>query len=256
MVRVLQSFARWGRSVTGLRFGKRRRDPHCTASKIRVARFEQLEIRNPLTASPAPDIHLGAVYLEPASGNDETPNVIQVTFQGGAPGTQLNQIVINGDKDHNGKYSSGEVFFDTAPGGQGVFGSSPFHVVQANGFTVIGFQVTDGGQQLVINLQGFTAGDKLVFSIDVDEAQFVDPADGSVDVNAVVEGNEFQRSILTGSFTAPHFQDATGSACIGMSMTRISPMRTPRLAQRLTCLRIVTFHLRPLINPISPLAPC
>ena len=182
------------------------------ASKVRVTRFEQLEIRNPLTASPTPDIHLGAVYLDPASGDDQSPNVIQVSFQGGAAGTQLNQIIINGDKDHNGKYSSGEIMFDTAPGGQGVFGSSPFHVVQANGFTVTGFQVVDGGQQLVINLQGFTAGDKLIFSIDVDETQFVDPEDGSVDVNAVVEGNEFQRSIMNGSFSAPHYQDTTGSA--------------------------------------------
>ncbi len=209
---ILRNFARWGKSMTGMRFGKRRCDPHCMAAKLRVTRFEQLEIRNPLTASPTPDIHLGAVYLDPASGNDQSPNVIQVTFQGGSPGTQLNQIIINGDKDHNGKYSSGEILFDTAPGGQGVFGSSPFQIVQANGFTVIGFQVVDGEQQLVINLQGFTAGDKLIFSIDVDEAQFVDPEDGSVDVNAVVEGNEFQRSIMTGSFTAPHFQDTTGSA--------------------------------------------
>src|SRR5262249_36181837 len=115
-------------------------------------------------------------------------------------------------KDQNGKYSSGEVFFDIAAGGQGVIASSPVKIVQANGFTVNGIQVVDGGQQIVFNLSGFAAGDKLVFSIDVDEVQFVDPADGTFDVNAVVEGNEFQRSILTGSFTAPHFQNASGAA--------------------------------------------
>ena len=155
---------------------------------------------------------MGAVYLEPASGDDGSANLIQVTFEGVRPGTQLTQLVINGDKDQNGKYSSGEIFFDTAAGGQGVFASSALKVVQSTGFNVNSVQVVDGGQQLVFNLSGFVAGDKLVFSVDVDEVQFVDPTDGSIDVNAVVEGNEFQRSIITGSFTAPHFQDASGSA--------------------------------------------
>ena len=46
---------------------------------------------------------------------------------------------------------------------------------------------------------------------DVDEVQFVDSSTGQFDVNAVVEGDEFQRSILTGNFTAPHYHDATAS---------------------------------------------
>ena len=211
VVSILRSFARFGRSLLRGRPLAPRTDRHCAASKQHTSRFEQLEERKPLTANPFPDIHLGAVYLEPASGNDASPNVIQVTFQGGAPGTQLTQIVINGDKDHNGQYSSGEIFYDTAPGGEGVFASAPFHIVQANGFTVKNVQVSDGGQQLVIDLQNFVAGDKLVFSIDVDEVQFVDSSTGEVDVNAVVEGDEFQRSILTGNFTAPHYHDATAS---------------------------------------------
>jgi len=210
-VSILRSFARFGRSLLDGRPFAPRTDRHCAASKQHTSRFEQLEERKPLTANPFPDIHLGAVYLEPASGNDASPNVIQVTFQGGAPGTQLTQIVINGDKDHNGRYSSGEIFFDTAQGGQGVFNSAPFHIVQANGFTVKNVQVSDGGQQLIIDLQNFVAGDKLVFSIDVDEVQFVDSSTGEVDVNAVVEGDEFQRSTLTGNFTAPHYHDAMAS---------------------------------------------
>ena len=208
---ILQSFNRLGQFIRTGRMW-RRDDAHCVASKLRICKFENLEVRNPLTANPFPDIHLGSVYLEPATGDDSSPNIIQVSFQGGAPGTQLTQIIINGDKDGNGQYSSGEVFFDTAPGGQGVFGSHPFQVVQSNGFTVTGFQVADGGQQLVINLNNFVAGDKLIFSIDVDEVNFV-PSDGSPpDINAVVEGDEFQRSIMTGTFTAPHYQDVTGHA--------------------------------------------
>src|SRR5205085_10688168 len=80
------------------------------------------------------------------------------------------------------------------------------------GSTVANAQVADGGQQISFELQGLVAGDKLIFSIDVDEVQFVDPTDGSVDVNAVVEGNEFQRSTMTGSFVAPHFHNVSGSA--------------------------------------------
>ena len=208
---IFLNFARLGRFLIGRR-KLRRDDAHCRAGKLHICGYEPLEVRNPLSANPFPDVHLGSVYLEPAGGNDTVPNEIQVTFQGGAPGTQLTHLVINGDKDHNGTYSSGEVFFDTAPGGMGVFGSSPLHIVSANGFTVTNAQVVDGGQQIAFDLQGFVAGDKLVFSIDVDEVQYVDPQSGQIDVNAVVEGDEFQRSIMTGSFTAPHYQDTQGNA--------------------------------------------
>ena len=173
-----------------------------------------MEIRNPLTASPIAPVHLGSVYLEQASGDDTLPNLIKVTFAGGAPGTQLKQLVIDGDKDQNGTYSSGEVFFDTAAGGLGVFKSNPFQVDAGNttgGIQVTSFTVADGGQKLIINFSGFDVGDQFAFTIDVDEAQFVDPQTGDVDVNAVVEGNEFQRSIMTGTFVAPHYFDATGS---------------------------------------------
>ncbi len=123
---IIRNFARLGRFMFGERWF-RLDDPHCTSKKVRACRFEQLEIRNPLTASPLP-VHLGSVYLEQASGDDSAPNVIKVTFAGGAPGTQLKQLVIDGDKDGNGTYSSGEVFFDTAAGGMGVFKSNPFQV--------------------------------------------------------------------------------------------------------------------------------
>ncbi|HZZ27829.1 MAG TPA: hypothetical protein VFE46_07445, partial [Pirellulales bacterium] len=119
---ILQSINRLGRLFRGDRFW-RRDDPHCAANRLRVCGFEHLEVRNPLTVSPLP-IHLGSTYLEPASGDDSKPNVILVSFQGGAPGTQLTQLVIDGDKDQDGKFSSGEVFFDTAPGGWGDFDSN------------------------------------------------------------------------------------------------------------------------------------
>jgi protocatechuate 3,4-dioxygenase beta subunit len=69
--------------------------------------------------------------------------------------------------------------------------------------------VVDGGMKMVINLSGFDVGEKLVLSVDVDEAQFVDPDTGDIDVNAVAEGGEWQRSHFYATFTAPHYYDIT-----------------------------------------------
>jgi len=190
-------------------FGHRRfDDPHSQISRLRICRIEEMEGRQLLAADmPAvPLLHVGSVYFEQASGDDAQPNILQFQFQGGAPGTQLTRIVIDGDKNHDGK-SSGDVFFDTAPGGFGVFKSQPFEVVQANGFQVVDWQVVDGGMQLIIDLAGFEAGEILKISIDVDEFQYVNGS--TIDVNAVAEGAEFQRSQFLATFKADQFQDVT-----------------------------------------------
>ena len=80
-------------------------------------------------------------------------------------------------------------------------------IVSANGFTVTGAHVTDGGSLITFDFTGFDAGDKLVFSIDADEAQYVDGS--TVDTNSLVEGGEFQRSIIVGQFSAPGYVDLT-----------------------------------------------
>ncbi len=45
-----------------------------------------------------------------------------------------------------------------------------------------------------MNFSGFTAGMKLIFTIDVDQVIYIDSSTGEVDVDAVDEGAEFQRS--------------------------------------------------------------
>ncbi len=174
--------------------------PHKKVRRNRTCRFEQFEPRIAMAA----DLHVGSVYYEQAGGDDALPNVIEFTFEGGAAGTQLTQIVIDGDKDGKG-LSSGDVFFDTAPGGLGSFNSNPLKIVSHDGFQVLGSQVVDGGTRMVINLSGFDAGEKLVISVDVDEAQYVDGS--TIDTNAVVEGGEFQRSHFLATFKAPHYYD-------------------------------------------------
>src|SRR5690606_20199742 len=99
---------------------------------------------------------------------------------------------------------------DITAGGLGAFNAFGLSIISHAGFEITGFTVTDGGTKLVINFSGFDAGEKLVFTIDVDEYGFDidEPGDG---VNAVVEGAELQGSKLTGKFTAPHYFEATGT---------------------------------------------
>ncbi len=198
---LLQKISRLGHRCLGDHpFG----DPHTSVRGLRICRFEEVESRRLMAA----DLHVGSVYYEQAAGDDTQPNILQFEFQGGAPGTQLTRIVIDGDKDGLG-LSSGDVFFDTQPGGLGSFQSNPLHIVSHNGFQIVDTQVVDGGTRMVIDLSGFEAGEKLVLSVDVDEAQYVDST--ATDTNAVVEGGEFQRSHFLASFVAPHYEDVTTS---------------------------------------------
>ncbi|MEM1342788.1 MAG: hypothetical protein AAGF68_10725, partial [Pseudomonadota bacterium] len=64
----------------------------------RSAQVEHLEQRQLLAA----DVILGGVYFEEATGDDSQPDIIQVSFEGGAEGTVLNRIVIDGDKLSDG----------------------------------------------------------------------------------------------------------------------------------------------------------
>ena len=182
-------------------------DAHDTIGGLHICRFEQMEQRQYLTA----DLHLGAVYFEDATGDDSQGDTIQISFQGGEPGTELSHVVIDGDKSGDGP-SAGDVFFDVAPGGAGAFGSAPLKIVSSDGFEVLNYTVSDGGSKITFDLKGFKAGMKLVFTVDTDEIQYVDPDTGVWDENAIVEGGEFQRSHLFGTFTAAHFENATGHA--------------------------------------------
>jgi len=179
-----------------------------TAAKRRARRcqIEELEERRLMAVDVAPHVMLGSVYFEEATGDDGQPDIIQVSFVGGAPGTTLNKVTISGDKRQDG-LTDGDIFFDTAAGGLGAFKYGGLSIVSANGFTVNSVTVVDGGTQIVFDLSGFDAGEKLIFSVDADEAQYVDG--NKVDANSLVEGAEFQRSIIIGEFTAPHYVPLT-----------------------------------------------
>jgi protocatechuate 3,4-dioxygenase beta subunit len=149
-------------------------------------------------------IEVGAVYLEDAGGEDVVGDLFHVTFLGGADGTQMTQLEIDMDKDGDGVLDVGECIFDIDPTAPGAYGSVPFAVVENTGIDSLNVSVVDGGMTLVLTFTGFDAGDKLIFSIDVDEQLFGGPS-------AVAEGAEFEYSQLSATFEAPNFYSASGT---------------------------------------------
>ena len=202
---LLNSFSnlrRWWNNDGDVR---RRDDRHDQASNLRICRIEQLEARTLMAA----DLHLGSVFYEPHQGLDRGHgNTIQVSFDGGAAGSQLTHLVIDGNKLLDGHIKDGDVFFDTATGGLGVYGNAPYVNVNHAGFNITNVSVVDGGTQIAFDFTGFTAGMKLEFTIDTDILETATVLGAA----ATVDGNEFENSHMVGSFTAPHYQDITLTA--------------------------------------------
>ena len=182
------------------------------AETPRLRGFEIMEPRQLLAADP---LYVGAVYIEEDIGSDAHGDTFELTFEGGAEGTQLTRVAIRTDQNLPG-LSGGDLIFDTVEGGLGADHAFPFTLVAfqtADPQATVRATVEDGGLLLVLDLTGFHAGDKLVFTIDVDEVQGFDPAE--VDYAAINEsidplasGVEFQGSRLTATFAAPHFHEA------------------------------------------------
>ncbi|MBN2474230.1 MAG: hypothetical protein JXB62_06465, partial [Pirellulales bacterium] len=170
----------------------------------RVCRFEQIEPRR-LLAISYPAIQVGGVYIEDGGhAEDETPDAFEVTFVGGAPGTQLTELVIDGDKDSNGLLGPLDVFFDTTLDPPGAFGAVGLKIEEQTGIDWVEYDpVHDADTRLTFRFRGFDAGDKLRFTIDVDEV-------GST-VTAEVEGGEFHDTHFQAKFEADHFELEPGA---------------------------------------------
>jgi len=182
-----------------------------SGSPIRTGQLEFLEPRRVMSADP---IQLGAVYVEEDSaGGDDFGDTIRITFDGGAAGTQLTRIVIDGDQIENfgnqPGLSTGDIIFDTAAGGLGADASFPFQVQSAAGIDSVKATVVDGGSLLIIDFTGFDAGEEFVFTIDVDEIIIYDPTNPDQTlIDPIASGAEFHGTLMEGSFTAPHYKDA------------------------------------------------
>lgn len=163
-------------------------------------------------------LQVGAVFTEADLGSDMQGDTFEVTFAGGAPGTQLTQLIIDGDMEEAG-FGEGDVIFDTEASGLGADNAFPFTLVSldtAQAGASVTATVQDGSTRLVIDLEEFYAGDRLIFSVDVDEVEDFDLSVNDLvlindGIDPITSGVEFQGSILTAHFEAPHFHDAMGS---------------------------------------------
>lgn len=178
----------------------------------RQCRFERMEERQMLDADP---LKLGVVYIEEDGGSDLHGDTFELQFQGGHPGTELTRVVIDGDHGPQG-ISVGDMIFDTSFGGLGADHAFSFQVVSLSGGGSVTASVVDGSSQLILNFSGFHAGDKLRFSIDVDEIQqfeagMTDLNEINSGVDPIASGVEFQDSLLTGTFKESHYYDVSGT---------------------------------------------
>lgn len=182
------------------------------AESHRRCGLEAMEPRRLMAVAP---LSLGVTYLEEDSGADLHGDTFEVQFEGGAPNTQLTRLVIDTDQGTTG-YSRGDLIFDTLYGGFGADEAFPLTIVSKSGIGAVTWRVVDGGQTLEFEFSGFEAGDRLVFSIDVDEIQQYDPADDQAHVNEgidpIASGVEFQGSSARGQFRAPDYFDSQGAA--------------------------------------------
>ena len=182
---------------------------------------ETLETRRLMAADP---IHVGVVYLETDYlesdqdvGGDSQGDRFILSFTGGAPDTELSELRIRTDKDGDG-ISVGDPIYDTAPGGRGKDGSHDFQIVRvltSDGRSIDATaEVEDGGQELVLRLSNFKAGDRLEFTLDVDEVlrNSTDLEIFNDRLDVITSGQEFQDSILEATFNAPNFETSNADA--------------------------------------------
>jgi serine-aspartate repeat-containing protein C/D/E len=162
-------------------------------------------------------IQIGAVYVEEDTGSDAHGDMFYVTFNGGAPQTQLTRLRIDGDHNTPG-FSLGDIFFDTRPGGYGADEAFGFQIVELrtqNPLASVRATVSDGSTLLILDFTNFVAGDLLIFSIDVDEVQHWDPSETDLTIindgfDPITSGVEFQGTKLLAEFAAPHYEVASG----------------------------------------------
>ncbi|MEM9589704.1 MAG: SdrD B-like domain-containing protein, partial [Planctomycetota bacterium] len=120
-------------------------------------------------------------------------------------------------KDGDG-ITVGDPIYDTQQGGRGKKGAQPFQLVRTVSTTGLSISaeaiVEDGGQELVLKLDNFRAGDRIEFTLDVDEVLRNSPdlAIFNDRLDVITSGQEFQDSILEATFDAPHYEQATADA--------------------------------------------
>lgn len=204
----------WGSAAPKLPRAPRRNAPReKQQAAARQCRFEVMEERRLMDADP---IKIGVTYHEADSGSDLHGDRFEILFEGGAAGTELTHLVIDGDQGTAG-LSVGDMIFDTIKGGLGADEAFNLQITSSTGINSVNWQVSDGGTKLTFDFTGFHVGEKLIFTIDVDEVQDFDPNQTNQQLineglDPIASGVEFQGSHLTADFHAPHYHDVNGTS--------------------------------------------
>ncbi len=183
------------------------------AELLRRCYFEVMEQRRVMSADP---VIAGVTYREGDDGQDTSPDHFEVTFEGGSSTTKLSQFVINGDQNRDGILSDGDMFFDAYAAHPGTSGFHPFLFDAANSrgisaADIVSFSVSDDGLVLTVNMKNFEAGDKLAFTIDVDEVE-------RDRVDKIASGVEFERTLFNATFVDQHYTFADKAISINTTL--------------------------------------
>ncbi|GHT27375.1 hypothetical protein FACS18942_06600 [Planctomycetales bacterium] len=185
-----------------------------------ICKFEEIEKREMLSATPfqvPSPIDVGIVYHEDyneglaANQGDSGGDTFIISWQGGANGTVLSNVVI--DLTKNPIYgTSANIHFNIngkIPNSDGTYYNFDDDLPQndGNGIRVLSAKVSDNGKVLTINFDGFTADKTFYFKIDVDEIG------GEIipSVDRLVTGKEMEGAMFSGVFSAAHYADKTFS---------------------------------------------
>ncbi len=190
------------------------------ASRARLCRIEPLESRQLLSVSPA-TIHIGATYLEDGNAKS-TPSVLatdssvqvadifQVGFTSTAGDTTLTKLVIDLGQSTIFDVSSSDTLGTNADGSFALkilcYGNNDGH----DGFTIdwSKSKISSDGLRLELYLTDFEEGEKLVFTVDVDEGD--SPlADGGEFDGTDYGSFELTGATLSATFDTSHMEQKT-----------------------------------------------
>ena len=162
-------------------------------------------------------LQLGVVYTESDFGSDASGDTLEITFNQGAPDTELTRLIIHGDHNQIG-YDAGDIIFDIQDHGLGADQSFPFTIAQMStqypGATVTA-TVQDGSSTLILDFKEFVAGDRVVLELDVDEVE-IDlhgtDAEKNEGIDPITSGIEFQGVRIVAEFSAKNYRDSGAMA--------------------------------------------
>ena len=182
--------------------------------RLHLCRIEAIEPRQMLSAA-APTLNIGATYFQPRDGNETIGSLLYISWNGGAPGTSLSDIIIDTHKvaGNTPQFTAttpadGDVFFDTAPGNiSGLLGATSPTILQWSGTTQPTITVNNDSTLMDIHFPDgdFQASGRLVIQVGFAIVQSWDGGQAT----RVVEGADFDGTSFEAVLGGPHYETAT-----------------------------------------------